>query len=117
MFKDTSKGEKMEWCEYCGPKCYSGACHNARVEVGDEWGTFSGEMSKEYYSGLQKGDLMNVIMCQQIRPNKMQCNREAKWIKPGIEQLDGVSISIYDPKTAICGVCAALNPVVTADIM
>jgi hypothetical protein len=24
-------------CEYCGPVCYKGACHNARVEAGDRY--------------------------------------------------------------------------------
>lgn len=31
-------------CEWCGPNCLGGACHNARKESGDKWGTLPGEV-------------------------------------------------------------------------
>lgn len=50
-------------CEYCGPACYGGACHNARVEAGDKWGAFPGELAVQdgpADSADQQGNMQGV---------------------------------------------------------
>ena len=39
-------------CEWCGPVCHNGACHNARKEAGDRWGTLEGDEMKDEMEGL-----------------------------------------------------------------